>query len=156
MAEPNMRPQLRTPPPGLDEAAIVHIVDSFYHKVRADEVIGPVFEARIEADRWPHHLNNMYDFWSSLLLGTGRYGGRPMPQHLAISELEDRHFIRWLALFKDTVEALCEPPTAALFIDRAERIAQSFRLGLAVQRGEDSLNIVPLRAGQRDSRGELT
>jgi len=134
-------------PPGLDEAGIIRVVDSFYDKVRADAVIGPVFDARIAAQQWPRHLNSMYDFWSSLLLGTGRYDGRPMPKHLAISELEDRHFVRWLALFKQTVEELCLPPTAALFIDRAERIAQSFRLGLAFHRGQDTLGIVPLRAG---------
>jgi hemoglobin len=134
-------------PPGLDEAGVVRVVDTFYDKVRADDVIGPIFDARIAPGQWPHHLNSMYDFWSSLLLGSGRYNGRPMPKHLAISELDDEHFVRWLALFKETVEEICLPPTAALFIDRAERIAQSFRLALAFHRGEDTLGIVPLRAG---------
>lgn len=134
-------------PPGLDEAGIVRIVDAFYDRVRADPVIGPVFDAHIAPERWPHHLGNMYDFWSSLLLGSGRYDGRPMPKHMAISELSDPHFVRWLALFRQTVEELCLPPTAALFVDRSERIAQSFRLSLAFHRGEDSTGIVPLRAG---------
>lgn len=134
-------------PPGLDEAGIVRIVDAFYAKVRTDPVIGPVFDAHIATDHWPTHLGKMYDFWSSLLLGSGRYDGRPMPKHMAISELDDAHFIRWLALFRQTVEELCLPPTAALFVDRSERIAQSFRLGLAFHRGEDSTGIVPLRAG---------
>ena len=134
-------------PPGLDEAGIVRVVDSFYDKVRADTVIGPVFSAHIASNQWPHHLASMYDFWSSLLLGSGRYNGRPMPKHMAMSELEDGHFMRWLALFKATVEELCLPPTAAVFVDRAERIAQSFRLGLAFHRGEDTTGIVPLKAG---------
>lgn len=143
-------------PPGLDEAGIVRVVDGFYDKVRTDDVIGPIFDARIAPEQWPHHLSTMYDFWSSMLLGTGRYGGRPMPKHMAISELEDRHFVRWLSLFKQTVEDLCLPPTAALFVDRAERIAQSFRLGLAFHRGEDTLGIVPLRAGadSADNHGD--
>lgn len=137
----------KTAPPGLDEAGVVRVVDSFYDRVRADALIGPIFDARIAPEQWPHHLGTMYDFWSALLLGSGRYNGRPLPKHLAISELEDRHFVRWLALFKETVEELCLPPTAALFIDRAERIAQSFRLAMAFHRGEDTLGIVPLRAG---------
>lgn len=143
-------------PPGLDEAGVVRIVDAFYDKVRADRVMGPVFAAHIADEQWPHHLGNMYDFWSSLLLGSGRYNGRPMPKHMAITELEDRHFIRWLALFKTTVEDICLPPTAALFVDRAERIAQSFRLGLAFHRGEDTLSIVPLRAGADASPNAAT
>lgn len=134
-------------PPGLDEAGIARIVDAFYARVRVDPLIGPVFDTHIAAASWPIHLGKMYDFWSSLLLGSGRYDGRPVPKHMAISELSDPHFVRWLALFRQTVEELCLPPTAALFIDRSERIAQSFRLGLAFHRGEDSAGIVPLRAG---------
>lgn len=143
----------KVPPPGLDEDGIRRIVDAFYDKVRADEIIGPVFEAAIAEDAWPTHLGHMYDFWSSLLLGSGRYNGRPMPKHMAIPGLSDPHFVRWLALFKETVEALCLPETAALFVDRSERIAQSFRLSLAFHRGEDTMNVVPLKAGEPVSTG---
>jgi hemoglobin len=134
-------------PPGLDEAGIRTIVNAFYDRVRADPVLAPVFDAAIAPDQWPHHLGNMYDFWSSLLLGSGRYNGRPMPKHMALP-LSDTHFVRWLALFKQTVETHCLPETAALFVDRSERIAQSFRLSLAFHRGEDTTGIVPLKAGQ--------
>jgi len=85
------------------------------------------------------------DFWSSMLLGSGRYAGRPMPAHLALNEVDDRHFARWLALFKETVETLCSAEIAALFLERAERVANSFRFGMAVHRGEDSTVIVPMR-----------
>jgi hemoglobin len=97
---------------------------------------------------WRAHLDLIADFWSSLLLGTRRYAGRPMPKHLAIAELGDAHFARWLALFRETAEEICPPPVAALFVDRAERIAQSFRLGLAFHRGEDTMAIEPMRAGR--------
>jgi len=42
---------------GIDEALIDRLVRGFYMKVRADELIGPVFEARI-AD-WEPHLKRM-------------------------------------------------------------------------------------------------
>lgn len=137
-------------PPGLDEAGIRVIVDAFYDEVRTDPVLAPVFDSAIAPDQWPHHLGKMYDFWSSLLLGSGRYDGRPMPKHMALPELSDRHFVRWLALFRRTVETHCLPETAALFVDRSERIAQSFRLSLAFHRGEDTTAVVPLKAGRAE------
>lgn len=138
----------KVPPPGLDEAGIKVIVDAFYDRVRADAVLAPVFDAAIAPEQWPHHLSRMYDFWSSLLLGSGRYDGRPMPKHMALPGLSDHHFVRWLALFKQTVETHCLPETAALFVDRAERIAHSFRLGLAFHKGQDTTSVVPLKAGE--------
>lgn len=135
-------------PPGLDEEVVKRVVDDFYAKIRSDSLLAPIFDAAIPEERWPHHLRIMYDFWSSMLLGTGRYDGRPLPKHMTLPGLCDDHFVRWLALFRETVEAICLPPTAALFVDRAERVAQSFRLSLAFQRGEDTTAIVPLRAGE--------
>lgn len=137
----------REPPPGLDEDGVKLVVDSFYDLVRRDELLAPVFDSKIANAQWPHHLGQMYDFWSAMLLGTGRYEGRPMPKHLAIPQLADEHFVRWLILFKQTVDTVCHPDTAAIFIDRAERIAQSFRLAIAFQRGEDTTGITPMRAG---------
>jgi hemoglobin len=37
---------------------IKKLVDTFYGKVRKDELIGPVFDERIH-DRWPQHLEKM-------------------------------------------------------------------------------------------------
>lgn len=54
------------------------LVDTFYGKVRADALLGPVFDARIQ-DRWPVHLEKMYSFWQTTLLGEHTYTGRPFP-----------------------------------------------------------------------------
>jgi hemoglobin len=131
-------------PPGLDEAMIRAVVDSFYADVRRDPLIGPIFNRIIAPEAWPHHLDLIADFWSSMLLGTGRYGGRPLPKHMAIPELADRHFMRWLALFRRTVTAICPPDIADLFIERSERIGNSFRMNLAMRRGEDIRTMGPL------------
>jgi len=139
-------------PDGLDEALVRAVVDDFYAKARRDPVIGPIFNRVIADDEWPAHLDTIARFWSSMLLGAGTYGGRPMPKHLAIPDLADRHFERWLALFRETVEATCPPVVAALFLDRAERIAHSFRLGLAQYRGQDSVGIDIMRAGHPPAR----
>lgn len=143
-----LHPTGRLIPAELDEAMVAAVVHDFYARVRADDLIGPVFNRIIPEERWPHHLDLIADFWSSMLLGTGRYMGRPMPKHLAIPELSDAHFARWLRLFRETAETQCPPDIAALFVDRAERIAFSFRLRIAQFRGEDSIAMQPQRAGE--------
>ncbi|MCC7275951.1 MAG: group III truncated hemoglobin [Alphaproteobacteria bacterium] len=118
---------------GIDEAMVRQLVHAFYDKVRADALLGPVFAARI-AD-WGPHLAKMCDFWSSVALMTGRYHGRPMPAHIALG-LSAGHFDRWLALFAETAREVCPPAAAAHFVERAHRIAESFELGIAIQKGE--------------------
>lgn len=143
-----LHPSGRLIPAELDEAMVSAVVQDFYARVRRDALIGPVFNRIIPEERWPHHLATITDFWSSMLLGTGRYAGRPMGKHLGIPELTDAHFARWLKLFRATAEAHCPPEVAALFVDRAERIAYNFRLRIAQFRGEDPRALKPQRAGE--------
>ena len=69
------------------------------------------------------------------MLRTGRYDGRPMRPHL-ILPLEGKHFDRWLDLFEITAHEVCPPDIAQAFIVRARRIADSFEMARASQRGE--------------------
>lgn len=135
-------------PDGLDEDMIHAVVADFYRKARLDPIVGPVFNRVIEDEDWPKHLAKIQDFWSSMLLGSGRYRGRPMPKHIDIGELADQHFERWLALFRETVETICPPRIAALFVDRAERVGNNFRLGIMLAEGRDARDLVPIRAGR--------
>lgn len=132
-------------PEGLDDAVIRAVVDEFYARARRDDVIGPVFNRIIPDAEWPDHLSKIADFWSSMLLGTGRYTGRPMPKHMAIPELSDAHFMRWLRLFRETVEEICPPEIAALFVERSERIGNSFRMNISMRRGDDITTMGPLK-----------
>ena len=129
-------------PQEISEALIRDLVHTFYGRIRQDEVLGPIFEARL-ADRWDDHLNKLVDFWSSVAMKTGRYAGRPHAAHHDLG-LEAVHFQRWLALFEKTVRDLCGGPAAALFIDRANRIADSLQIGLNI--GPRALHF-PVRAG---------
>ncbi|MDM7138280.1 group III truncated hemoglobin, partial [Klebsiella pneumoniae] len=58
-----------------DEAEIGRLVSAFYEKARQDAVLGPIF-ARHVSD-WDDHLRRISDFWSSVILRSGRYRGRP-------------------------------------------------------------------------------
>jgi hemoglobin len=118
---------------GVDEAMIERLVRRFYEAVRADGLLGPIFEAKIHD--WRPHLEQMVAFWSSVVLMSGRYHGQPMGKHLPLP-LETAHFQRWLAPFEAAALEVCPAPAAAVFIERAHRIAESLQLGLSVQRGE--------------------
>ena len=126
---------------GITEGMIRDLVHDFYAKVRRDEVLGPIFNGRV--DDWDAHLDKLRAFWSSVVLMTGSYRGRPMPVHASIPEMSKAHFTRWLEIFGDKARSVCPPRAAELFIDRAERIAGSLHLGICLSRGE----IAPTRFG---------
>ncbi|CAM5505520.1 hypothetical protein MAUB1S_08443 [Mycolicibacterium aubagnense] len=92
--------------PDIDEALIARLVRTFYERARADDLIGPIFAAAVHD--WDEHIANITAFWSSVILRSGRYNGRPMRPHLTLP-LENEHFDRWLALFEATAKELCSP-----------------------------------------------
>ena len=121
-------------PVGVTEPMIHALVHGFYAQVRADPVLGPIFNGHV--DDWDAHLAKLCDFWSSVLLMTGRFKGAPMRPHVQLPEIEPAHFDRWLDLWRGAARRLCPPPAAALFIAKAEMIAQSLQLGISINRGE--------------------
>ena len=121
--------------PKITEAEISVLVDTFYTKVRKDPEIGPIFNA-IVGD-WPHHLATLKDFWSTVLLTSGRYKGQPLMTHLQLP-LDPDHFERWLTLFAETAKEVLPPVIAQNVITKSERIAQNFKLGIAHQQSRDA------------------
>ncbi|HEX7157967.1 MAG TPA: group III truncated hemoglobin [Edaphobacter sp.] len=119
----------------ITEPEISLLVDRFYAKVRRDPDIGPIFNAII--DDWPHHLALLKDFWSTVLLTTGRYKGDPMMKHLQLS-LDPPHFERWLALFAETANEVLPLNHAATVIAKSRRIAQNFQAGISYHRARSS------------------
>ena len=124
------RASIRIGVAGVDEGIIRNLVHAFYAKVRQDPLIGPVFAAVI-GDDWGPHLAKMCDFWSSVMLTSGRYKGNPMAVHARLEALQSAHFERWLVLFRQTASDLCPPDVAAAFVARADNIARSLQMGMA-------------------------
>lgn len=118
---------------GVTEDMIRNLVHTFYGTVRADALLGPIFNAAVTD--WDEHLEKLCAFWSSVTLMSGRYKGAPMRAHAQLPGISAEHFDHWLALFSDTARAVCPPDAAALFVDKAQRIAQSLELGIALHRG---------------------
>lgn len=123
------RDTLSDRPPQLDEALIEDVVRRFYSRVRANTELGPIFEAAIGED-WEPHLHRMFDFWSSLLLRTGRYSGQPLRKHLALKSVRPEHFEVWLKLFRQTCDEIGDDRLSMAFVGKAERIAESFKLAM--------------------------
>jgi hemoglobin len=124
----------------ITEAAIAELVARFYGKARQDPTIGPVFNEAVED--WDRHLATLVDFWSSVMLTTGRYKGNPMAVH-ARQPLRPEFFERWLALWSETAGEVFASEAAARFRNKAERIAESLKLGLFYR--PQGLAIAPAR-----------
>jgi hemoglobin len=118
---------------GIDEASIERLVREFYGRAREDALLGPIFNSAVVD--WEHHIAKIADFWSSIMLRTGRYDGRPMRPHLLLP-LMGAHFDRWLLLFERTAREIFTAGAAEAFLARARLIADSFEMGIASTRGE--------------------
>jgi hemoglobin len=120
------------PASSITEPEIAALVRRFYGKARLDPTIGPLFNA-VVAD-WDGHFGKLADFWSSVMLTTGRYKGNPMAAHLK-HKIEPEFFTRWLELWHETTGEVFGPEIAAQFGVKAERIAESLKLALFYRPG---------------------
>lgn len=119
---------------GIDADFISHFVESFYARIREDELLAPIFAEKITD--WPLHLGRMKTFWRSILHNSGEYSGNPMAKHLALAGLEERHFAHWLTLFYATLRELENDPEATSEVGaRARMIADSLLTGIAMREG---------------------
>ncbi len=131
-----MRATLTTDP--ITEDDIAALTKVFYAWVRKDDLLGPVFNEKIGADdtQWQPHIAHINDFWSRILLKTGRFSGNPpgnlMAKHTPLLGLTPAHFTRWLELFARAAKQTLPPAKQAHFNTMAERIARSLQMGLAV------------------------
>ncbi|NML75213.1 truncated hemoglobin [Rhizobium sp. S-51] len=115
---------------GVDQAFIDRLVETFYGRIHSHERLGPVFEARLSG-RWPEHLAKMKAFWGSVAFKNGAYGGKPVQAHQGVEGMQERLFIEWLALFRQTLSDLgANAEAEAWFMATAERIARSLVLAL--------------------------
>ena len=113
----------------IEESEIGLLVDQFYGRVRHDALLGPIFANAIGS--WPEHLARLCEFWSSVMLTSGRYKGSPVATHLRHAPvLTAATFERWLALWRITTAELLEPEVAAALQAKAERIAESLQLAI--------------------------
>lgn len=121
-----MREDIRT------EEDIKQLVHTFYDKVRADERLSVIFNEVIK-DNWDSHLQTMCDFWSTLLLYSGRYRNDPMSKHKVLP-VDSAHFGKWIELFQETIDELFSGETADAAKKRAANIARVMQTVIGVTR----------------------
>lgn len=119
--------------PDITDAGVATLVATFYGRARKDDLLGPIFNRAVTD--WDEHIAQITDFWSSVMLRTGRYSGRPLNPHLRLP-LQAEHFDRWLALFEETATELFSAEIAHEFMIRARRMADNFELAIGSMRGE--------------------
>jgi len=113
----------------INEDGLRRVVKAFYARVRQDAELGPIFNDAIQD--WPEHLEKLTDFWSSVMLTTGRYKGRPVPAHLKhAAQITPALFQRWLSLWAETTNELMAPEAAQALQAKAARIAESLQLAM--------------------------
>ena len=56
-----------------NRADVFFLVDTFYTKIRADDLLGPIFNGVI--DDWPSHLERLTDFWETNLFFVNKFKG---------------------------------------------------------------------------------
>lgn len=115
------------------------LVNSFYGKVREDEMLAGLFNNRI-GDRWPEHLEKMYRFWQTVLLGEHTYYGAPFVPHAQLP-VQHMHFERWMELFNSTVDALFAGEKADEAKWRGKKMAEIFEMKIEMnkEKGFNSL-----------------
>ena len=100
------------------------LVNTFYDKIRQDEILKDIFNNKIQ-DRWPQHLEKMYTFWQTILLEEHTYYGSPFVPHAELP-VDVEHFERWLQLFFKTVDDLFEGEKAERAKWQGQRMAEIF------------------------------
>jgi hemoglobin len=91
------------------------MVNTFYGRIQKNEVLGPIFEEKLDG-RWEQHLEKMYRFWQTILFNEHTYSGAPFPPH-ARMPIDESHFIIWVQNWTGTVDDFFLGPIA----DEAKR-----------------------------------
>jgi hemoglobin len=120
---------------------LVTLVNTFYDRVKRDEVIGYIFNTII-GDDWSVHLPIMYSFWNTVLFGAEGYKGQAIGKHIEIDRkipLTEAHFERWISLWSDTVNALFAGAKAEQIKAKAATMLHLIQFKVAAARSGKSL-----------------
>ena len=114
------------------------LVNSFYEKVKADPMIGFIFNDIVKVN-WERHLPVMYDFWENSLFFTGNYSGNPLDTHKRLNNLiplNAKYFDQWNKLFCLIVDELFEGAKATLAKQRAYSISTVMKIKILEEQAD--------------------
>ena len=108
-----------------NNADIKLLVENFYTKVRADNILGPIFNEVFPLN-WETHIPLIVKFWETILLDSSTYKENVMEKHMHLQKqhpFSPEHFKRWISLFYQTTDELFSGVVAQTAKKRALSIA---------------------------------
>lgn len=116
------------------------LVDDFYNRIRANELLAPIFNGII-GEHWEKHLQRMYDFWQTILLETPVYNGSPFLKHEKLP-ISKAHFDVWIELWNQTIEDHFKGEKADEAKWRAARMSEMFQYKLAYYKNNSAQPLI--------------
>ncbi|TVZ52991.1 group III truncated hemoglobin [Dokdonia sp. Hel_I_53] len=112
---------------------VYSLVTNFYTRVRADVLLGPIFNRHIK--NWPSHFEHLTDFWEGNLFMKRIFIGHPLREHKKVDRAEgyiinEQHFNLWLKHWEQTVDVLFEGEKAETAKFKARKIGGFFLVHL--------------------------
>lgn len=113
----------------INKEAIDKLMEIFYEKIRLDENLGKIFNAKIGTsnEAWNEHKKKISNFWQGMLLGQGDYNGQPLKAHMDLEPFPKEFFDIWLGLFEDSLNSIFNEEMKAVILQRANMIATNFK-----------------------------
>ena len=109
---------------------IEQLVRAFYKKVRKDELLGTFFNSTITTEEaWEEHYKLLTAFWELNLLDKKGFNGNPALAHQGVDKsfkhsITTKHFDRWVAIWKETIDESFEGEIAENAKRRASNMAK--------------------------------
>ncbi len=122
-----------------DRNDVYTLVNDFYRRAFADDLLGPIFIDVAQMDL-AHHLPIICDFWETVLFRAGLYKRNALAMHVSLNArapLTTEHFDRWLEIWGSTVDENFAGEKAELAKVQAARIAGSMNRRLRGRSGSD-------------------
>ena len=104
---------------------LVRLLETFYQKAFADELIGHFF-TKVVPLNLETHIPVIADFWEAIIFNKHTYKKNVMVVHEHIhhlSHIKKAHLDQWVQLFTGTVDELFEGDKATLIKQRGSSIA---------------------------------
>lgn len=103
---------------------IQRLVQAFYTKVRADDLLAPFFQSISD---WDAHIDKLTTFWESSIFMKTKYFGNPLEAHVKVDQEHNQgisqvHFGQWMNLWIATVDELFEGEYASRAKNRARKM----------------------------------
>lgn len=114
------------------------VIRIFYSRIRAHEILGPVFFASIpdEAEIWVEHEAKIGRFWRSVLLSEQSFEGNPQVAHARNAMIQPEHFEIWLGIFDGVLSENLTEEQASAWSHLAHRVGAGLRIGLIQSRAK--------------------